>query len=138
MLAIGLTLAIVGFNIARQPPAVAFDGGWAAAEGAAARVILAAGDRSIRLAGLPVFKSTQAMAFPLLRLGRPAEAMAADPAARRGDAATVILCDALFTSAIGANCGGPAEDATVEGAGVSVVDRFEAAPGRWVSIYVPG
>jgi hypothetical protein len=138
VLAIGLTLAIVGFNIARQPPAVAFDGGWPAAEGAAARVILAAGDRSIRLAGLPVFKSTQAMAFPLLRLGRPAEAMAADPAARRGDAATVILCDALFTSAIGADCGGPAEDASVEGAGVSVVDRFEAAPGRWVSIYVPG
>jgi hypothetical protein len=78
------------------------------------------------------------MAFPLLRLGRPAEAMAADPAARPGDAATVILCDALFTSAIGADCGGPAEDAGVEGAGVSVVDRFEAAPGRWVSIYVPG
>jgi 4-amino-4-deoxy-L-arabinose transferase-like glycosyltransferase len=136
--AVGLTLAVVGFNLVRQPPAVAFDGGWPAAEAAAARALLATGERPIRLAGLPVFKSTEAMAFPLLRLGRPAATLVADPATPPGDAATVVMCDALFNQAIGADCGGPAEDVSVEGAGVSLVDRFEAAPGRWVSIYLPG
>ncbi|HLQ49478.1 MAG TPA: hypothetical protein VK233_10935, partial [Candidatus Dormibacteraeota bacterium] len=136
--AIGLTVAIAGFNLTRQPPAVAFDGGWPAAELAAGRIVLAVGGRPIRLASLPTFKSTEAMAFPLLRLGRPAETLAANPAQPPGDGATVILCDALFTFAIGADCGGPAEDATVAGTGVSLADRFEAAPGRWVSIYLPG
>ncbi len=136
--AIGLTVAIAGFNLTRQPPAVAFDGGWPAAELAAGRIVLAAGERPIRLASLPTFKTTEAMAFPLLRLGLPAETLAANPAQPPGDGATVILCDALFTFAIGADCGGPAEDATVAGTGVSLADRFEAAPGRWVSIYLPG
>ena len=136
--AIGLTLALAGFNLARQPPAVAFDGGWPAAEAAAARVVLATGDRPIRLLGLPAFKSTEAMAFPLLRLGRPAATIVADPGAPPDEAATVVMCDALFNDAIGADCGGPAEDADVEGAAVSLVDRYEAAPGRWVSIYLPG
>ena len=136
--AIGLTLALAGFNLARQPPAVAFDGGWPAAEAAAARVVLATGDRPIRLLGLPAFKSTEAMAFPLLRLGRPAATIVADPGAPPDEAATVVMCDALFNDAIGADCGGPAEDADVEGTAVSLVDRYEAAPGRWVSIYLPG
>ncbi|HXL18741.1 MAG TPA: hypothetical protein VN961_14610, partial [Streptosporangiaceae bacterium] len=136
--AIGLTVAIAGFNLTRQPPAVAFDGGWPAAELAAGRIVLAAGERPIRLASLPTFKSTEAMAFPLLRLGRAAKTLDADPTQPPGDDAMVILCDALFTYAIGADCGGPAEDASVAGVGVSLADRFEAAPGRWVSIYLPG
>ncbi len=136
--AIGLTVAIAGFNLTRQPPAVAFDGGWPAAELAAGRIVLAAGERPIRLASLPTFKSTEAMAFPLLRFGRPAKTLDADPTQPPGDDAMVILCDALFTYAIGADCGGPAEDASVAGVGVSLAGRFEAAPGRWVSIYLPG
>jgi Dolichyl-phosphate-mannose-protein mannosyltransferase len=136
--AIGLTVAIAGFNLTRQPPAVAFDGGWPAVELAAGRIVLAAAERPIRLASLPTFKSTEAMAFPLLRLGHPAKTLEADPAQPPGDDATVILCDALFNFAIGNDCGGPAEDASVAGAGVSLADRFEAAPGRWVSIYLPG
>jgi hypothetical protein len=136
--AVVVTLAIVGFNLTHQPPVTARDGGWPAAEAAGGRIAIAAGDRPIRLSSLPTFKSTEAMAFPLLRLGRPASALAADPSTPPGGAATVVLCDALFTYAIGKDCGGPAEDASVEGAGVSLVDRFEAAPGRWVSIYLPG
>ena len=135
---VGVTIVIVGFNLGHQPSAVAFDGGWPAAEGAAARVIIAAGDRPIRLAGLPAFKSTEAVAFPLVRLGRPAETRSADPSAPPGDDATVILCDDLFADAIGASCGGPAEDAAVEGSGVQLVDLFQAAPGRWMSVYLPG
>jgi hypothetical protein len=136
--AVVVTLAIVGFNLTHQPPATARDGGWPAAEAAGGRIAIAAGDRPIRLSSLPIFKSTEAMAFPLLWLGRPATALSADPSTPPGRAATVVLCDALFTYAIGKDCGGPAEDASVEGAAVSLVDRFEAAPGRWVSIYVPG
>jgi hypothetical protein len=137
-LAAVVIVALVGFNLSRQPPAVALDGGWPATEAAAGRVVLAARGRTIRLASLPVFKSSEAIAFPLLRLGRPAETLAADPAAPPDDAATVILCDGLFSYAIGAECGGPAEDASVAGRGLSLADRFEAAPGRWVSIYLPG
>jgi flagellar biosynthesis protein FliQ len=136
--AVGVTLAIVAFNLAHQPPPVAHDGGWPAAEAAAGRIVLAAGDRPIRLSSLPIFKSTEALAFPLLHLGRPAATLAADPSIPPGSAATVVLCDALFSFAIGKDCGGAAEDASVEGAGVSLVDRFQAAPGRWVSVYLPG
>jgi hypothetical protein len=47
----------------------------------------------------------------------------------------VVICDALFETVIGAKCGGPAEDATVSALGLHLADRFEAAPGRWISIY---
>jgi hypothetical protein len=136
--AIALVVVIAGYNLVRQPPAVAFDGGWPAAEAAGHRIIQAAGRRSIRLASLPVFKSSAAIAFPLVHLGRPPTTLAADLATPPGDAATVVLCDALFNDAIGMACGGPAEDASVGSMGVSLVDRFEAAPGRWVSVYLPG
>jgi hypothetical protein len=51
--------------------------------------------------------------------------------------AHVVVCDALFRDAIGAECAGPAEDRLVEPYGVTLVDRFEAAPGRWISVYLP-
>ena len=50
----------------------------------------------------------------------------------------MLLCDDLFHETIGADCGGPAEDAGggMDGFG-PLLDRFEAAPGRWVSVYGP-
>jgi hypothetical protein len=52
--------------------------------------------------------------------------------------AEVVLCDQLFRDAIGADCGGPAEDSFMgEVPAATLLDRFEAAPGRWVSIYGP-
>jgi hypothetical protein len=48
------------------------------------------------------------------------------------------MCDQLFRDANGADCGGPAEDAAAEASGASgssLIDRFEAAPGRWMSVY---
>ena len=53
----------------------------------------------------------------------------------------VLLCDQLFRDAIGADCGGPAESAVAPDAGGPdwgvLLDRFEVAPGRWVSVYAP-
>jgi hypothetical protein len=51
------------------------------------------------------------------------------------------MCDQLFRDAIGADCGGPAENAIAPDGGGSangpLLDRFEAAPGRWMSVYGP-
>ena len=65
----------------------------------------------------------------------------------------MILCDQLFREAIGADCGGPAELAWIAdpasglgllngtagaiGPAASDLLSFEAAPGRWVTIYRP-
>ena len=147
-----ILVALVGWNFATQPPERASDGGWSAAQAAANRVI-AAGDGPLVLSSLPTFKSDEALRMPL-----QAQAVEVAPAGVTGasfaDPTTtrVILCDQLFRQAIGADCGGPAEDAWLAnpvsglpvGAasrGVSavptVLDRFEAAPGRWISIYRP-
>ena len=51
-------------------------------------------------------------------------------------AAWVVLCDQLFRESIGADCGGPAEDADAASLGYGpLIDRQEAAPGRWISVY---
>ncbi len=78
---------------------------------------------------LPAFKSADAMRFPLVAAGA---AVVAETAGA-GAATHVVLCDALFETAIGAPCGGPAEDALAGDR--ELLDRFEAAPGRWVSVY---
>jgi hypothetical protein len=72
----------------------------------------------------------------------PLEALGADllgPAADRlpAESALVVLCDDLFHESIGAACGGAAEDAlaTSKGTSAALQDRFEAAPGRWISVY---
>jgi len=50
----------------------------------------------------------------------------------------VLICDRLFEPAGGGVCGGPAEAAALSSAPGSVgplLDRFEAAPGRILSVY---
>jgi hypothetical protein len=142
-LAGALTVAVlIVWNVLTQPPAVAADGGWPAAEDAAARVLVAAGGGPVLLDSLPAVKSAEALQFPLERLEpaivTPTIGIGAD-AART---AIVVLCDQRFHETIGADCGGPAEDARMaallgEGspAEPTVVDRFEAAPDRWVTVY---
>ncbi len=132
--AAALVAVLAIFNLLRQPPAVVADGGWPAARAAAERV-LAVGGSPISLASLPVFKSADALRFPLVAAGADITrgSVGADPT----PAAThVVLCDSLFEAAIKAACGGPAEDAFVSGLGLRLADRFEAAPGRWVSVYL--
>jgi hypothetical protein len=85
-----------------------------------------------------VFKTAEAYRYPLVRDG-------ADVQAETSAKALVIVCDSLFETAIGAPCGGPAEDASLAArpfpvattAGTATLaDRFEAAPGRTISVYL--
>jgi hypothetical protein len=132
-------VVLIGWNLANQPPARAADGGWAAAQSAADRVIGLSAGRPTVLTSLPVFKSDEALRMPLV--ARDADVMPAGvngPAFGGPDAIRVVLCDQLFRDAIGADCGGPAEDALVgQNAPATLAARFEAAPGRWISVYRP-
>ena len=110
-------------------------------------------DDVVLLRSLPGFKSTEAVAYPLVRAGQSliaetptgvspgsvAGAAAGEAGETAGETrALVLLCDDLFVDAIGAACGGPAEDgATDAGRWGPVLDRFEAHPGRWVTVYGP-
>jgi hypothetical protein len=140
-----LVVALVGWNLTRQPPPVATDGGWPAAEAAAARVLVAGGNQPVSLVSLPTVKPPDALRFPLERL-QPDIVIAELPigtGSHVDTTARVVLCDQLFHETIGADCAGPAEDsafANVIGQPVPrtfLLDRFEAAPGRWISIYRP-
>lgn len=155
-------VALVGWNVTHLPPSTHADGGFPAAERAGARVLDAlraaglASDDAVLVRSLPPFKSTEAMAYPLVRAGQSvlAEtpkgvAPGSVPAPADGAAASwrglVLLCDQLFRGAIGADCGGPAESVVAPdrggvgtaGAWGPLLDRFEAHPGRWVSVYGP-
>ncbi len=142
---------LIGWNLANQPPAAAADGGWAAARTAADRLIAASARGPIVISSLPTFKTDEALRMPLV-----ADGAAVAPTGQGGslvaDVRTnlVIVCDQLFREAIGSDCGGAAEDAWLINpksgllpAGVSLawppvlIDRFQAAPGRWVSLYRP-
>jgi hypothetical protein len=148
--ALVIVVGLGAWNLTHQPPAVHPDGGWPGGEIAGGRVdaaLTAAGigrDQVVTLRSIPDFKSTEAVAYPLARLGRaivaetPRGVAPGSVSPTPGDAAGwVLLCDDLFRDTTGADCGGPAEDAAAAGmAGFGpLLDRFEAAPGRWVSVY---
>jgi flagellar biosynthesis protein FliQ len=152
VLAAAGVVALLVWNVTHLPPAVHPDGGFPAADVAATNVdatLAAAGiDRTaiVPIRSLPDFKSTESMAYPLVRLGRVVAAWtpsglapgSTEPATsgQSGPFALVLLCDDLFETAIGASCGGPAEDIAASGYGIgALLDRAEVAPGRWVSVY---
>jgi len=138
-LAAAVVVALVGWNVTTQPPAAAPDGGWQAAQVGAARVIADAGRGPLVLASLPAFKSDEALRMPLEAASAEVLPAGGNGAALGGPTATrVILCDQLFRATIGADCGGAAEDALIGDRATEVfIDRFEAAPGRWISVYRP-
>jgi flagellar biosynthesis protein FliQ len=141
--------ALIGWNALHLPPGVHPDGGFPAAAQAATRVdaALTRGgldrDRTVLLKSLPDFKSSEAMVYPLARLGRAYHGeipKGTAPGSHGGDTfGLVLLCDELFREANGGACGGPAEASVTPDAGGErwgpLLDRFEAAPGRWVSVY---
>ena len=141
-LAILGTLALVAWAALHLPPAVNRDGGFPAAVAAAARIEAAVGPGPIRLRSLPDFKSVEAYAYPLVRAGwtlhmgeETGDATLTLGATTTGPESLVIICDSLFEGAIGAACGGPAETLIAPASLGEPIDRFEAAPGRTISVY---
>jgi hypothetical protein len=116
------------------------DGGFPAADAAAGRIETAIAGRPVAIRSLPDFKPPHTYAYPLKRDGvtilpeSQAEVL-------------VVVCDDLFADVIGAACGGPAEAQSLAAAPFAPggtpdgsptrqpLVRFEAAPGRWVSVY---
>jgi hypothetical protein len=140
--------ALLAWNLTHLPRAVHADGGFPAGDAAARRVDATLADAGVDraevvlLMSLPDFKSTEALAYPLVRLGRAVQAETPDGLAPgsanvgQEPTAIVLMCDRLFRDAIGAECGGPAERRVLAD-DEHLLDRFEAAPGRWVSVYTP-
>ena len=130
-------VAIVAWAATHQPPAVAADGGFPAADAAAIRIQAAVGEGAIQLRSLPDFKSAEAYAYPLIRAGR---AVAFDGSIDGTPGSPlVVICDSLFEAAIGAPCGGSAESTVAPPDRYGApLDRFEAAPGRTISVYRAG
>jgi 4-amino-4-deoxy-L-arabinose transferase-like glycosyltransferase len=146
--------ALLTWNLANQPPGIHPDGGFPAAAVAGERIDAAlerAGiraDQPVRLRSLPAFKSTEAYAYPLIRGGRAVVAETPTGVAPGSvdttvdaDAGLVLICDRLFEPTMGVACGGAAETTVTPEAGGStwgpLLDRFEAAPGRIISVYAP-
>ena len=123
--------ALVAWNLGTQPPAVSPDGGWPAAANAAGAVVAATGGRPTVVVGVPAYKSTTALVYPLTVQGHP-------PVVETLATRVTVLCDALFEEVVGLACEGPAEKARLAEVGIAtgpLVTRFEAAPGRWISVY---
>lgn len=127
-------IVLCGWNLSTQPPAVNPDGGFPLAAEAADRIVATTGAEPIALRSLPEFKSGEAYAYPLVRDGHTVLVVKGGYEASN----LVVICDAQFEAAIGAACGGPAEDRLLadEGPGLTLADRFEATPGRTISVYV--
>jgi hypothetical protein len=133
-LVVGLAL-LIAWNVAIWPPAVAADGGWPGGRAAADRIEAATGGRRTNFVSLPDFKSADAYRFPVER-DLPGSTTSVDDTvfSRVEPTALVIVCDSLFVR----DCGGPAEQAVAmtPGSTLRLVDRWEAAPGRTISVYV--
>jgi 4-amino-4-deoxy-L-arabinose transferase-like glycosyltransferase len=149
--AVAAFVVLLGWNLTHLPPSVHPDGGFPAGDAAARQVDTALSDHGIpredatEIASMPDFKSPEALVYPFARIGRSYVATLSKGAAVLGSAPStgmggslVVLCDQLFRDAIGADCGGPAEDAfaAAQGSSEPPVDRVKAAPGRWISVYV--
>ncbi len=139
-LAAGLA-ALVTVSLSRKPAHVDPNGGWPAMRDAGARIDAHAAHAPILLLGLPEFKNSDAVRFPIERLGGT---VVDDPTPLAEIGIIVVACDRLFATAIGEPCGGAAEDALMQsrfGAlGVpqpSLVERFDASPRTAISIYAP-
>ena len=152
VVAVVAMLTLVAWNVVTLPPLEHPDGGFPAAEQAADRILASTDGQPIVLRSLPGFKSTESYAYPLIRAGatvdiglpppRGTATLPPSTAASVGvspGSVLVVVCDALFEPAMGVACGGPAEDtiAPPEQFGPPI-DRFEAAPGRTISIYRAG
>jgi 4-amino-4-deoxy-L-arabinose transferase-like glycosyltransferase len=131
---IGRSLALLGLVgltvlcVSHWPPLTAPDGGWPAARAAADKIRTDAAGGSIAMVSLPDFKGPYAYSYPLTLDG-------VTWAAPDRAATVVILCDSGWYK----GCGGAAEEqwraAQAGGGSLLMVDRFEPAPGRILTVY---
>lgn len=146
----GVVAAVGGlvlWNLASQPPVPAPDGSWPVAKAAASRVSTAVpSSKAIVLRSLPSFTAPDAYTFALHAVGRTAVGPTDAPSGPDSNAtvpppspttALVVVCEERFLPAVGPRCGGPAEQAWLDGEGWRLVDRFGAAPKRILSVYLP-
>ncbi|HEY6013644.1 MAG TPA: hypothetical protein VIU37_06545, partial [Candidatus Limnocylindrales bacterium] len=135
LLAVVGVVAMIAWAVPHQPPVVASDGGFPAAQAAAARIQAAIPQGPIAIGSLPTFKTAEAYVYPLRRDGRQVDPVSLGGRPPVGGGPLVVVCDSLFETAIGATCGGPAEAAAVGGRSADLVDRFRAAPRQTISVY---
>lgn len=148
--AILVLVVLVGFEASRWPAFRDPNGGWAAARAAGERIVARGGPGPYAVAGLPRFKTTDGIGFPIEAAGAPAIELVTDEGPVRGPLPgerLVIVCDRLFERIIGDPCGGVAEDRlaleilTSTGGerprDLVVIDRFDLSPRTSVTVYAP-
>lgn len=146
MLVVGVGVAALELAaLSRKPPHVDPHGGWPAARAAGARIVQVTGGGTVWLTGLPSFKLTDGIGFPIEHAGGEVGVLIDLNGYPDIGMPTVVVCDRLFEGPIGQPCGGPAEDAliaeiTAMGSGPgtappALVDRFDASPRTSISIY---
>ncbi len=131
LLVIGLVGAFVTFNAAHWRP-VTSDGSWTDAQAAAARIERDAAGGKIAVVPLFRTKGTDAYSYPLLRDG-------VTVVAPTDASVVVLLCDSTW---IKVGCGSYEEKDWLRdnaaGRGLRLIDRFDAAPDKVMSVYRRG
>jgi 4-amino-4-deoxy-L-arabinose transferase-like glycosyltransferase len=146
LVAVIAMVSLVAWAATHLLPPVNPDLGYPGALAAAERIEMVGGPGPIKLRSLPDIKSVEAYAYPLVMNGRLLQmgaevseaTLTRDDSAATDPASLVVICDRLFEPVIGAACGGPAEAAIVPPALGDPIDRFDASPGRVISIYRVG
>ena len=132
-----VVVVLVAIGIWRWPAWTDPNGGWPAAEAAGERVVALTRTSPVTMLSIPGFKTPEVMAFPIVHAG----GAVADPT---DSTATywVVVCDRLFTTIVGADCHGPAEDRAVGAFATqsrvvapTLIDRFDVSARTVVSIY---
>lgn len=141
----GVIAAVLAIEVARMPPWVDPDGGWAKARDAGARIVRVTGAAPVALFGMPEFKLPDAIGFPIEHAGGDVRHLTDLTGFPSGTDVFVIACDRLFEPVMEGPCGGPAEEAFVATlpevqagtANPRLVDRFDESPRTSVSVYAP-
>jgi 4-amino-4-deoxy-L-arabinose transferase-like glycosyltransferase len=154
MLIVGVGIAALELTaLSRKPPHVDPQGGWPAARAAGERVVGVVeriapivGGRTILLIGLPDFKLTDGIGYPIEYAGGQVRFLVDLDRNPKLDVTMVVVCDRLFEGPIGLPCGGPAEDALVAdlselypdhvGMPPVLLDRFDVSPGGRTSVSI--
>jgi hypothetical protein len=141
-------VVILTFELVRLPPPADPNGGWPAALDAAERVARITPAETILVMGIPDFKPTSGVIFPLLQVGRyvvdgqvaaeGTQAVGTLPRPPGAPGALVVVCDRLFEPAVKLRCGGPAEATLGHPDFPRLVDRFDLSPRTSISVYLPG